>query len=624
MHICKVIGKNIFSWEELLIEFEDKHAYSFKGMNGVGKSSILEIVKWVFFKKSNKKNIVQYGKQDGFGIVVLEDNKSLYNIARSTKNPTQVTINEEPVEQEHLEELIGCTYSTFMSAIMCDQKKASAFINEETGTGKARIFGEMIGAGILDQIRDKIQKHKNTAEMEYNSLKGTVDALKDRLDNVTLELGEYSPKEYLSILKCEMEKLGEQKKELEQAKIECDKKLEINNEWIKYAELVRNYESVESDIIKRKNALIKFEHNIADQSKLIAEIIKLRGKIKEIIDKVVEFRISIHNKNKIIQDGEKITKSGGKCPTCGQMVTEPEIIQSHLKIIQTEKNSVKDLQIQLTEHMNAQATFNINLEKAEDKLSEQKVLIDKINNLKSDISEKEAILKQYDLSKPSQPRPNINLFQDKVNSLTDSILNKTSIIERKKNAIKNYAEAKRSLDNLKTSITKSEYKLFMFKWLFDNIPIMKLRFIDNSKCVVENIINENLTKMGLPFIVKIDTQRDLVSSDKVKDEFTFKVVNTQFKEEANKKDISGGEETCILLATQFAINTVSNNHLGFEIYDEIYGSLDDKNISAIIETLQDRALNKQVFSISHKDEISNAFDDVIEIVKVDGVSQLKG
>ena len=155
MYIREIRAENLFSWENLCQEFETDRVYSFKGYNGSGKSSIFEIITWVFFKKTLKKTAKKYDAKEGTGWITLTDGTNDIVVSRNTVNPATVVVNDEETTQENLEDILGCSYITFMASIMCNQKKVSSFIGEDSGTGKAKIFGEMIGAAILDKIRAK-------------------------------------------------------------------------------------------------------------------------------------------------------------------------------------------------------------------------------------------------------------------------------------------------------------------------------------------------------------------------------------------------------------------------------------------------------------------------------------
>lgn len=633
-HISQIKAKNIFSWENLVLEFSDKTVYSIIGHNGSGKSSVFEIIKWVLFKKTAKKTVKRYGtKGDGEAWITLKNESGVeLTINRRASNPATIILNEEENTQEHLEDILGCSYLGFMSSIMCDQKRTSSFIGEKTAAGKSKIFGDMIGASILDKMREKSQKLKNEKEKDYLTLKSKVDTLSTELEEVVLNFDEMSPKEFLSHVRERITKVKLYDVQSQEISFKYQEALSINQDWKQYEESLELKKKLTKEL-----KVIKANFQVASKAYSKEKVKELRGRLPR-LEKAYS---SLEEANNEILVKAKVEKSkceeleetlhsfyedsSGLCPTCGQEWKEPQIQSKKIKKkIQSHKNSIKKLVTEMNPYGDKMKGLNETIIEVQDKIESMEEAKKDAESIKNTFLSKKDTLSYIDRPKPIKAKVDDVELREKMNNINSTIFNMNKEISEKKAILKSYKNLAGKLKAAKEGLKKVEKHYTLYKWMFDNLPIMKLRFIDQNKVAVENFINEELSKMGLPFVVKINTQREMSKGKRIKDEFSFKILNVHASQEAHREDLSGGEEVCVLLATQFAINQVSRTNIGFEIYDEIYGPLDKKNKAVIIDSLLDRGQKKQILSVSHDDEISNSFDSVISVFKNNGISRVKG
>jgi DNA repair exonuclease SbcCD ATPase subunit len=625
-YIKSIKAINLFSWENLDIELEDKEIYAITGDNGSGKSSIFEIIKWVLFKKTNKKNVERYGTSGGEGTIILsnEDGDEM-SINRKTSSPTGVLINDIENTQEILEHYIDCSYTSFMSAITCDQKRVSSFVNEKSPAGKSKIFGDMVGAGILDKMREKLQKPKQELEKTYESAKAVADSLATQLDEILSQFTPDTPAEFLSTLKNKAAKLKEYTQLMSLRQEEYKVGLDQVNSWKRWRE--------SSKVIKELTTKIQEKKALAQALKASINPVKYKEKVEELEGILEAYRASelkTQENNSFIREvANEISsmvnaiKDGGKCPTCDTQLKDKNSIEEVKKKIQLKRTQLAQLDAEHIKYKNNLVTIKIAKEKIENWITIADREKSRLENLKEQLKSDVYSYKMIKVEKPDFIEPDLTQLADKVNGCSEAIHRMSLEINDGKNTLNNYKAISDKNKAATKTLKENEDKYLTYSWLWDHLPIMKLRFIDDNKIMVESIANEHLSKMGLPFTISIETQREMSKGNKIKDEFVFKIINVNSNQEAHKDDLSGGEEVCILLAMQFAINHVFNTNLGFEIYDEIYGPLDKKNKAVIIEAMKDRGKFKQILTVSHDDEISNSFNSAISIFKVDGISKIK-
>lgn len=622
LYIKRIKAENLFSWLLLNVKFSRTGAYSFNGENGVGKSSIFEIISWVFFKKTTKKNVKgNYGKDDGYGQITLSDGKTLYKIKRDTKTPAAVFLNGKMISQEDLENLLGGNYSVFMASNMCSQKRVAAFVNEASDSGKAKIFGEMLGCGIVDKIRSKVQTKKNDYQLQYETLVAKVDSAKEHLQEAELVLDECE--------EIDDDELKELEEQIQDLKAKQEEALQNNSAWDVYDENVKIIKEQEETLNKREIQLHRLENEMDryDEGDVQEEYDTAAEKFQKYANKVIELTADNRNSQSRITELKDIMAMQGSCPTCGSKITD-----EHKEHVQEEidnlKNSMSEKLKEIeknSKRKNKVAVSRDSLRESLDAIRELKTKRSICKKLIKEVSENIKQLKA-NLRKPSSPRTDVRAITEQANIKAARRGKLLESIETRERAVQALKRASRRLKEASLGLSKKEKLYNTYLWLFKNLPLMKLRYINDNKMALEDIINENIASMSIPFIVKIDTQKQLKSTKEIKEAFSFQIINTARKKErkADKKDLSGGEETCILLATQFGISDVAGTDLDFEIYDEVYGSLDGKNKASIVDALKARAEKKQVFTISHDPEIANSFTNSIYVERKDGYSRISG
>jgi len=602
--ISKIIAKNIFSWKELKIGF-GTDTVAIIGDTGSGKSSIFEIISWCLFKKSTKKTVKnRFSKRNGIVRVIFDDNSY---IDRNTKEPLTVKLNGEVVSQEQIDDHIGCTDDTFMAAIMCNQKRVSSFVNEKTDSGKAKIFADMLGAGIIEKIRSKISKSKNTKQNEYESIRSKYDTLQEQVELLSTKVGDEEHAKELE------EQSDELKKQVEQIQKEYNAALKIDAEWDSYYKQAQRIQEIEKSIANRKKTLldIKFvvkklkSERVENLDKYDTIRVKYRTAINQIRGKISVLQGQL---NKFIELGD------GKCPTCGSILDVDKM-----------KKLQKEIEQSIVDYQNKISTYEDKFKFADDfyrigtdvelKLAEK---VNQFNSIKSSLRDMDWSKARFE--PPKTKRPDLKDIVERLNEGARNLSEVRGRLDSRKELQQTLNSVQIKLEYVRKDLKDVEKAYYVENWLFNNLPLIKLMFIDEQKGVLESSINDNLSEMGMPFVVKIDTQKELKTSKEIKDEFSFRIIHND--KGVHRNDLSGGEETLLLLAVQFAINDLMNPKLEMEIYDEVFGALDNAKVSIVSDMLKSRANNKQILIVTHKPEIADTFDSKVRIRKKGDLSEI--
>jgi len=225
-------------------------------------------------------------------------------------------------------------------------------------------------------------------------------------------------------------------------------------------------------------------------------------------------------------------------------------------------------------------------------LSELKPKIDKLNDK---------------ISKKQQTLELINEIKLKIKYTTEELSKRerdeydNSFLDSQ---IKKEKEIKESIVELTKSLGEIEerYNILRFwksGFSMSGIPSM---LIDEAIPFMNKRIMEYLDAIGGRYIVSFDTLGEIKSGE-VRDKITIRVLDTVTK--ANmRKQLSGGQTRIIDIATILTLsdlqNIIQDTKTNIILLDEIFDSLDDKNISYVSNLLRSLAKGKSTNIISHR------------------------
>lgn len=190
-------------------------------------------------------------------------------------------------------------------------------------------------------------------------------------------------------------------------------------------------------------------------------------------------------------------------------------------------------------------------------------------------------------------------------------------------------EAAKELEALRARINERQSELELYRLSErsrsrDGIPTL---IAENALGQIEADTNwalEHLpTQDGAVFRATYITQREQKSVEHLKE--TLEVVITAPDYEQRSESLSGGEETRVALAIGFAL-AARIGASSFLAADEL-PYLDDLGEEAVVELLKAavaRGMFTKILVVSHSPNVRDAFDQVVEIEKLDGVSRVAG
>jgi len=179
------------------------------------------------------------------------------------------------------------------------------------------------------------------------------------------------------------------------------------------------------------------------------------------------------------------------------------------------------------------------------------------------------------------------------------------IIELKKTAVQEINwDAVNELGRLK------DHQEFLYKLLTNKDSFVRKRIIDQNLAFLNQRLTYYLDKIGLPHIVEF--QNDLT------------VIITQLGQDLDFDNLSRGERNRLILSMSWAFRDVWENlyhSINLLFIDELVDSgMDSSGVEASIAVLKKmtRERDKNVFLISHRDDLRSRVNHVLKVIKENG------
>jgi DNA repair exonuclease SbcCD ATPase subunit len=191
--------------------------------------------------------------------------------------------------------------------------------------------------------------------------------------------------------------------------------------------------------------------------------------------------------------------------------------------------------------------------------------------------------------------------------------------ERELQSVNPYADQKASIndtiqevtyDDLNSLAKDKEHQEFLLKLLTNKDSFIRKKIIDQNLAYLNSRLNDYLDKLGLPHQIKF--LNDL------------SVEITLLGQDLDFDNLSRGERTRLILGLSWAFRDIfenTNHAINLVFVDELLDSgMDPQGLEGSVEVLKkmERERNKNIFVISHREELINRVSNVLSVVKQNG------
>lgn len=569
MILNKVRGKNFFSIGNAFLEIDiKKYKRSvFTGANGNGKSTIANMITFLFFGKTIK-NVTKaqiVNSINGKACLVegeFEHGGNEYKIRRGIKpNIFEIYKNGELVDQsavgdyqEFLEEkILKCTYRTFLQTSIISIENYQPFMSLPKA-GRRSFIEDILDIEVFTYmnslVKSKITKTKDELKLLEVKIKGL--------------------REKIVIQKAHIDTIENMKK-TELGSLDA-KLTKYNDELIQLNEQLSNSNSLKKSFQDRKAEL---DAQKADRDMKVREIDFLTTNIKA------------------LEKGMVFFETNSDCPSCRQGISH-----DHVDGIRTEHN------------------------KKHTEMTEERLLISTTLeahvNLDDEIAEynKELQMHNSDISVKNAGITRLNTMISDVQSEKEK-LNVSEDVSDQKLELRASAKEALTLTTRQTELNDEQNYNGVMLELFKDSGV-KSKIVDQYIPVINKMVNEYLDKFE--FFVSFNLDNEFVETIKSRhrDDFTY-------------SSFSAGERMRIDLALLFTFRQLAKMRNSFSsnllLCDEIFDSSIDKDGVGLLLTIFDDGefddTNLMVISHANKELFEDSFDGLYEFTKRNGFTEIK-
>jgi len=323
--------------------------------------------------------------------------------------------------------------------------------------------------------------------------------------------------------------------------------------------------------IANQRALVEWNKNKKDRDALISLIAKQTAALER------EQRSLEKAQNELVSLAEH------KCHSCGQdlhdekhetmMAAKARQVTESAESVATHQTELTDLKTALDSLGVVEACPDVTYDSLEQALNHKNTL---------DGFERDLVIKDAE----------INPYQEQIEELKN-----TAVQEIDWNAVNNLVRIK-------------EHQEFLYKLLTNKDSFIRKRIIDQNLAFLNQRLTYYLDRIGLPHIVEF--QNDLT------------VIITQLGQDLDFDNLSRGERNRLILSLSWAFRDVWENlyhSINLLFIDELVDSgMDANGVEASIAVLKKmtRERDKNVFLISHRDDLTSRVNHVLKVIKENG------
>jgi DNA repair exonuclease SbcCD ATPase subunit len=555
----KARAKNFLSIGNSFLEYDlnADHLTLIRGANGVSKSTIADILTFCLFKKAYRQvNLPQLinniNKKDCVAELEFQINKTEWKVVRGLAPAVfEIYKNGELLDQHS--SVIEQQKWFEQNVLRMNFKTFTQII--VLGTSNFIPFMQLTTGDrreIIEELLD-IKVFSSMNVLVKDNIKASRDAIKLlRVKEVGLE-----------------EKLELQKQFIEQIKQKDSANLQDKKDKIK------KYQDLISELFtqtkEHEEEVKTLQDKLQDYSKASAQLKKL-GSLKGKISQRIES----------LKENHSFFEHNDVCPTCSQDISS-EIKEKRLK---ESEETIEEVSSGYSDLLNT-----IRSEQRKEKKFLE--ISQEISSLNQTISQNQSRMNQYS-----------GLISEIQNEIND--LQKVDDLQEENAKLEFFYEELHAVKNeIIQTKEASEYYEFVGNVLKDGG--VKTVIINKYLPLINQKINEYLKMMELYVNFTLDG------------EFNETILTPTF-ENFTYGNFSEGQKQRINLALTFGLmsvaalkNSVNTNLL---ILDEILdGSMDAEGISLFLNIIRQDMKNKNIFMISHRDNLDSKFDKIIKFEK---------
>lgn len=533
--------------------------------NGTGKTTIINGLSYAIYGQAltNIKRDNLVNKINGKGMLVtvtFEKDGIEYHIERGRKpNLLKFSINGEEQELKDLDESQGDsreTQKTIEEVFPLSHEMFKHIVALNTYTEPFLATKAADQRSIIEQLLG-ITLLSEKAEALKEQIKLTKDAI--ATENTRIET-----------VKTSNERIQQSIEALERKQRLWDEQKETALDNLrKSIDRLSNID-IDKEIVNQR-ALVEWNKTKKERDNLTALIAKQTSALEKeqrVLDKL---------------EKELISLAEHKCHACGQEIHD----NKHEEMVSAKGKQVEDSHTLIAEHLEEMAALNEALNLLGDLGDCPKVVYNSLEEALNHKNSLEGLERDLDIKKIE-----INPYEEQIEELK-----KTAVQEINWDTVNELTKIK-------------DHQEFLYKLLTNKDSFVRKRIIDQNLAFLNQRLTYYLDKIGLPHIVEF--QNDL------------SVTITQLGQDLDFDNLSRGERNRLILSLSWAFRDVWENlyhGINLLFIDELVDSgMDSSGVETSIAVLKrmTRERDKNVFLISHRDDLTSRVNHVLKVIKENG------
>jgi DNA repair exonuclease SbcCD ATPase subunit len=533
--------------------------------NGTGKTTIINGLSYAIYGQAltniKRDNLINKINSKGMlCTVTFEKDGVEYHIERGRKpNLLKFSINGEEQEQQDLDESQG------------DSRETQKAIDEMIGMSH-EMFKHLVALNTYTDpflaLKSADQRSIIEQLLGITLLSEKAEALKEQIkftkDAITTE------NTRIETIKASNDRIQQSIEALERKQ----KLWEDNKETA--------LENLRKNIDRLSN--IDIDSEIANQ-RALTEWNKNKKEVDNLTALIAKQTSTLEKEQKTLEKYKKelITLADHKCHSCGQEIHD----HKHDEMTVSKAKQVEDSQNIISEYLEELSTLNEAMSLLEELGTCPKVIYE---NLEQALDHKNTVdgLDRDIAVKEAETNPYAEQIEE---------LKNTAVQEIDWNAVNDLTRLK-------------DHQEFLYKLLTNKDSFVRKRIIDQNLAFLNQRLTYYLDKIGLPHIVEF--QNDLT------------VTITQLGQDLDFDNLSRGERNRLILSLSWAFRDVWENlyqSINLLFIDELVDSgMDASGVESSIAVLKrmTRERDKNVFLISHRDDLTSRVNHVLKVIKENG------
>lgn len=600
IEILKVIAANIGPYEKLEVDLANRGVVLLTGKNGVGKSTIVDIVQLGFYGRSARyfsyKDLLRKGQSEGTIIISFRIGSADYYLERTIQLDRQklklfkatpedyqdITGIHLESTQEKLERILKTSWNVFSNIVTVS---GEPILFSETDGYQKSFMERMLGFEVYSEAQDLAKSYRRAVEEEMSKLRLDISTLSNKQQTI----------------KVQIETLGQKDVAVKKGKLE-DAKIQLQG-------MDADIAGIEGEILNLDTmikSLDKEQDSFVDGYRDRASKIEEASEAKESI-----FRETV----KISNELDKLAMVTGQsvCPTCLQNVSKEktEAAVSRVSFLEAEIGKLYDKLDVVTKVHKALLDEYMNVTAKKEKIEKEITKLEATkHSLLAERGSKgrrrgaiEARIEEIEKEAGAEVRP-----------LQNSLSEIEIIISDKAKALQ---ENQKTLDVMEFCIEA-----------FGDKGIKSL-LIEQYLMGISETMNENLEFLTEGRMSAFLAPTKKLKSSEFRDKMTLKVVDRDSSEELlDYQHCSKGQRACVnvaaLMAFHDTISKEKNVSWSVLFLDEVLDCLDDDRVKNMSKLLARKSSEfPSIILTTHKNEFKEAFENTWTVSKRDGASRLE-